>query len=80
MQDCKPLDDSHDEDAADPGTCEELKLDDLDVAGDKVVCKLKPQCCNQQGTWIDLGEGEITMDSAADESCWPASEGGAFEV
>ena len=64
---------------------EELKLDDLDVAGDKVVCKLKPQChigqvSNEQGTWINLGDGEITVNSAADESCWPAGEGGAFAV
>ena len=64
---------------------EELKLEDLDVAGDKVVCKLKPHCDigqvrNEPGTWIDLGEGEITVDSAADESCWPAGEGGAFAV
>ena len=64
---------------------EELKLDDLDVAGDKVVCKLKPRCdigqvSSEHGTWIDLGDGEITVDSAADENCWPAGEGGAFAV
>ena len=64
---------------------EELELDDLDVAGGKVVCKLKPQrdirqVSSEQGTWVDLGDGEITVDSAADENCWPAGEGGAFAV
>ena len=28
--------------------------------------------------WADLGIGDITVDSAADESCWPI--GGAFET
>ena len=29
---------------------------------------------------VHLGFGEITVDSAADESCWLMDEGGAFEV
>ena len=38
------------------------------------------QVVQQQGEWIHLGAGEITIDSAADESCWPIDEGGAFEI
>ena len=38
------------------------------------------QVVQQQGEWVHLGFGEITVDSAADESCWPMDEGGAFEV
>ena len=30
--------------------------------------------------WADLGIGDITVDSAADESCWPKDLGGAFEM
>ena len=30
--------------------------------------------------WADLGMGEITVDSAADESCWPKDQGGAFQT
>ena len=33
-----------------------------------------------QGRWVSLGKGEVTVDSAADESCWPENMGGAFEV
>ena len=32
------------------------------------------------GYWKSLGDGEITIDSAADESCWPASRCGEFGV
>ena len=28
--------------------------------------------------WMDLGIGEIIVDSAADESCWPQGQGDAF--
>ena len=30
--------------------------------------------------WASLGVGEIVVDSAADESCWPKDQGGAFET
>ena len=33
-----------------------------------------------QKTWASLGTGEIIVDSAADESCWPKDLGGAFET
>ena len=28
--------------------------------------------------WATLGTGDIAVDSAADESCWPKDQGGAF--
>ena len=31
-------------------------------------------------SWVSLGVGEIAVDSAADESCWPRDQGGAFET
>ena len=43
-----------------------------DVATEKVGGK--EQC------WASLGVGEITVDSAAEESCWPVDQGGAFET
>ncbi len=30
--------------------------------------------------WADLRIGEITVDSVADQSCWPKDFGGAFET
>ncbi len=33
---------------------------------------------NINQVWADLGIGEITVDSVADESCWPKDFGGAF--
>ena len=30
--------------------------------------------------WASLGVGEIIVDSAADESCWPQGQGDAFET
>ena len=46
-----------------------------------VVCRLVErgmvsQVVQQQGEWVHLCFGEITVDSAADESCWPLDEGG----
>ena len=31
-------------------------------------------------SWASLGVGEIVVDSAADESCWPVGQGDAFET
>ena len=61
------------------------KVESLDVQGEEVVCRLIEDCkidqvVHQQGEWVRLGAGEITVDSAADESCWPLNEGGAFEI
>jgi hypothetical protein len=30
--------------------------------------------------WASLGVSDIVVDSAADESCWPKDQGGAFET
>ena len=32
-----------------------------------------------KGQWVSLGVGDITVDSAADESCWPGDIGEAFD-
>ena len=34
----------------------------------------------EKGYWSDMGVGRITVDSAAEESCWPKDVGGAFET
>jgi len=34
----------------------------------------------QESVWASLGVGDIVVDSAADESCWPKDLGGAFET
>ncbi len=34
----------------------------------------------EKDTWADLGRGEITVDSAADESSWPNRQGDAFKT
>jgi hypothetical protein len=36
------------------------------------------QAVNQQNTMTDLGVGDIVIDSAADESCWPVGQGDAY--
>ena len=33
---------------------------------------------NQDGGWTSLGKGDIIVDSAADESCWPVGQGDAY--
>ena len=33
---------------------------------------------HQGHEWLSLGKGDIVVDSAADESCWPAGQGDAF--
>ena len=40
----------------------------------------KEKAGRSPGQWINLGSGEVTVDSAADESCWPVEEGGAYEI
>ena len=50
----------------------------------RVVCAIETSnrfsALAEEGQWVRLGSGEVTVDSAADESCWPAEEGGAYEV
>ena len=36
------------------------------------------QAVSKNGGWLSLGVGDIIIDSAADESCWPAGQGDAF--
>ena len=36
------------------------------------------QAVRDEMEWLDLGKGDIIIDSAADESCWPAGQGDAF--
>lgn len=43
---------------------------------DREACKIGAT----DGTYVSLGIGEVTVDSAADESCWPEDVGGAFEL
>ena len=31
-----------------------------------------------ESRWVSLGKGDIVVDSAADESCWPVGQGDAF--
>ena len=33
---------------------------------------------NTDDDWLSLGVGDIVIDSAADESCWPVGHGDAF--
>ena len=33
---------------------------------------------DKKGEWCSLGVGDIVIDSAADESCWPVGQGDAF--
>jgi hypothetical protein len=33
---------------------------------------------SQDATWMSLGKGDIVVDSAADESCWPVGLGDAY--
>ena len=32
----------------------------------------------EESDWANLGNGDITVDSAAEESCWPIGQGNAF--
>jgi hypothetical protein len=36
------------------------------------------QAVNQENMLTDLGVGDIVIDSAADESCWPVGQGDAY--
>ena len=39
-----------------------------------------PKDQEKKKAWASLGVGEIVVDSAAEESCWPVDQGGAFET
>lgn len=40
--------------------------------------KVKAKVDLKMNKWANMGMGEIVVDSAADESCWPKDLGGAF--
>ena len=67
------------------------KLDDPKMDGkiqDKVkepreevkIRAVEDKSTKKSVSWASLGLGEIAVDSAADESCWPKDLGGAFET
>ena len=46
-----------------------------------MICAMEGETiAKSSGGWASLGIGEITVDSAADESCWPRGCGDAFAV
>ena len=50
--------------------------------GNEAICKLvnsgEKEGEHKRGRWARVGAGEITIDSAADESCWPVEDDGLF--
>ena len=36
------------------------------------------RAASKKDEWLNLGVGDIVIDSAADESCWPVGQGDAF--
>ena len=46
--------------------------------GGEDVSMIKKPVCKGQKQWAVLGLGDIVVDSAADESCWPKGQGDAF--
>ena len=44
------------------------------------VCAAGMTCTTDKKSWASLGVGDIVVDSAADESCWPQGQGDAFST
>ena len=65
-------------------TAEICTLEDIEWQDDGLRCVLQEEgeimAAQGKGAWVSLGLGEITVDSAADDSCWPQDLGGAFEL
>ena len=64
---------------------EEAPTEEMVINIRKVVGKDKDEPMRQQKPtnrkakqWVDLGFGDIVVDSAADESCWPQGMGEAY--
>ena len=76
-----PLEDSNSDINDNYGVC---KLEGLEICANEAVCKLvnsgEKTGDNKRGAWEIVGTGEITIDSAADESCWPVEDDGLFEI
>ena len=49
----------------------------LEMTHQKKFQGLEIQTVTKDERWADLGIGDITVDSAADESCWPQGQGDA---
>jgi len=59
-----------------PGTRREL---DMKATMDKMKGEVNYVCAvGNKDELVDLGVGDIVVDSAADESCWPVGHGDAF--
>ena len=67
----------------------EVDEDDEEQVGGQEVCNIRTVAaksdekdnkkkCQTDDEWLNLGIGEIVVDSAADESCWPIGVGDAF--
>jgi hypothetical protein len=61
---------------------DEYKLDDKIKKPREVmeIRAVEKEPVKKPTKWASLGVGEIAVDSAADESCWPKDLGGAFET
>ena len=61
-------------------------IGELKWADEEIQCVLEDErqvdAVTSKGEWVSIGKGEITVDSAAEESCWPVEEtgNGLFEV
>ena len=56
-------------------------LESLELGSEKGICHIREKGDESaRGQWKSLGHGEITIDSAADESCWLANLCGEFAV
>ena len=56
-------------------------MESLELGDEKGICHIREKDDKSaKGHWKSLGDGEITIDSAADESCWPANMCGEFVV
>ena len=49
-------------------------------AVDSWVCEASANWKADKKSWARFGVGEIVVDSAADESCWPKGQGDAFST
>ena len=49
-------------------------------AVDSQVCASGMIGTTDKKSWASLGKGDIVVDSAADESCWPQGQGDAFST
>ena len=57
--------------------CEETK--DKKAMNERICEKVFfVNAVSQDGEWASLGKGDIIVDSAADESCWPVGQGDAY--